>query len=225
MNELPEDSPPAYTPASISKAEINDLPLSWYDGEIDLVRTPDELDRALDHLGGEEILGFDTETRPSFRRGESYPPSLVQLAGESRVVIIQLQALGREWGALPGLFASGHVRKAGIAPRDDVKKLRGLFDFRPDGFHDLSEVARQAGFKQTGLRALAALVFGERVSKSEQVSNWSARELSRSQLLYAATDAWMTRRLYRRICEILADAPRQSDLPFEAPRAPTPGSP
>jgi ribonuclease D len=210
MQDLPNDDASApSTGRSISKAEINALPLRWYDGPLDLVRTPDELERALGHLAGDQVLGFDTETRPSFRRGESHPPSLVQLAGEHRVVIIQLRALGLDWGGLLALFTDAGVHKAGIAPHDDLRKLRDLRPFQPAGFHDLSVRAREAGYRQTGLRALAALLFGERVSKSEQVSDWSARQLTRAQILYAATDAWMTRRLW------LALAP---------PPPPTPGA-
>jgi ribonuclease D len=202
MDNLPMESENNDVPLlSISKEEINALPPCAYEGRIDFVRSPEELDASLAALAGHTLIGFDTETRPAFRRGESYPPSLVQLASDDVVVVVQLRALGGEIGPLRDLLSHGGVTKAGIAPRDDVRKLRDLFHFEPAGFHDLSDLARRRGYKQTGLRALAAMVLGVRVSKSEQVSNWARRDLSEAQVRYAATDAWMTRRLFARLSE------------------------
>lgn len=178
-----------------SKEDINCLPQTHYDGELILVREAAELEPALERLSRERVLGFDTETRPSFSKGKAYPPALIQLAGEDVVVIIQLQHVAFN-DAMAALLANVNCIKAGVAVRDDIKALQRLRHFNPAGFVDLSTCARDAGLETFGLRPLAANLLGVRVSKSAQCSNWGNASLTGPQIRYAATDAWISREIY-----------------------------
>lgn len=179
----------------ISKDEINRLPMKQYEGLIHLIRTTEEADRAVEKLKKESLLGFDTETRPSFRVGEYYQPSLLQLATENEVFLFQLKLSGLTNG-LCEILSNPDITKAGVSIKDDLRELRKLSDFEPAGFIELAEHAKKARIKNLGLRGLAALLLGFRVSKREQVSNWARSELTESQIRYAATDAWLGREIY-----------------------------
>ena len=179
----------------ITKAEINQLPMRHYDGPIHLLRTPEEADRAVDALNADTVLGFDTETRPAFRVGESYLPSLLQLATQDDVFLFQLKTTGLTQG-LRDILSNPTLIKTGVSIRDDISELRKIYDFKPAGFVELATCAKKAQIKNLGLRGMAALLFEFRISKREQVSNWARRDLSPSQITYAATDAWLGRKIY-----------------------------
>ena len=179
--------------APLSKEEINDLPMLTYEGEVMLVQTEGEMARALNFLKKETLLGFDTESRPSFKKGKSYPTSLIQLAGSELVVLIRLN-LTPFCGALAGLLA-------GVAIRDDIRALQKLHEFTPGGLADLAEMAKQRGIKAQGLRTLAAQLMGCRISKAAQCSNWAKKTLTPQQIRYAATDAWIGREIYLRMMD------------------------
>lgn len=191
-NDTPVDTE---APSSITREAINELPIRSYQGQVILVTSDDELAPAIEEIRKETLLGFDTETKPVFRPGVSHPPALVQLAGESCAWIFQLRNL-KKLNLLYSLFANARILKAGVALADDLKKLKELHDFKPAGFTEVGDLARKLGYTQTGLRTLAGLVLGFRVSKREQRSNWARTQLTTSQITYAATDAWVSRELY-----------------------------
>jgi len=180
---------------AITKAEINEKPLLEYTGPYSLINTDEDLQRVVPELKKEILLGFDTETRPAFRKGESYLPSLLQLGGEDHVWMFQLQKLS-DLTPLFGVLADAGIRKAGVAIQRDVQELRDLHEFTPDGFDDIGVLAENLGFRNTGLRPLSALLLGGRISKGAQVSNWAADTLTSKQQRYAATDAWVSREIY-----------------------------
>ena len=179
----------------ITKSEINELPMKQYEGVIHLCRTPEEAKQAAEKLKKEPLLGFDTETRPAFRKGESYDPSLLQLATETEVFLFQIQQTGLIQELLD-ILADRNILKVGVAIDRDISELQAVTDFEPDGFVELADHAKEANIKNLGLRGLTAILFGFRISKKEQVSNWARKELSLSQQRYAATDAWLGRKIF-----------------------------
>jgi ribonuclease D len=188
----------------ISKEEINALPIRRYEGEVCLVASPEDLARALADMrhpgGADTVVGFDTETRPAFKPGESYLPCLAQIATARAVYLFQLQR--DDFGAaIAEILSSPRIVKAGVAPHDDLRQLRKLFPFEEQSVIDLGALARRNGFKQSGVRGLAALVLGFRIPKGTKTSNWAAPRLSPQQIAYAATDAWACRELYLRFQE------------------------
>lgn len=184
----------------ISKDEVNALPVRRYEGEIVLVEDDAALRRAIADASEAGVLGFDTETRPAFRPGESYLPSVFQLATHRAVYVFQLR---RDFsGFLKATLEQPALVKAGVSVADDLKNLKKLFPFEEASVLDLGAVAKRHGFRQSGVRNLAALVLGYRVPKGAKTTNWAATRLTPQQLLYAATDAWVCRELYLRFREL-----------------------
>lgn len=179
----------------ISREDMLNLPVRRYEGEIVLVATRQQLARAEKDLLHEKVVGFDTETRPAFKKGESYPPCLVQLATADAVYLFQL----RETFVFPliaELMAASHIVKAGVSVADDLRGLKTVFPFADKNVIDLGKAARNSGMKQTGVRNLAGMLLGFRITKGNKTSNWAAHTLTPAQINYAATDAWACRALY-----------------------------
>ena len=181
----------------ILKSEINALPLIAWEGPIDLIETFPEMETAVKELYGETTLGFDTETRPSFKRGEYHPPALIQLASASKVYLFRISKT-KTLEPLRDLLESPHVIKCGVGIQDDVRELRKFSEFSADGFYEISKLTCELGYENKGLRALAGLLLGGRISKAAQVSNWARDQLDLKQIKYAATDAWVSRAIYLR---------------------------
>ncbi|WBF69261.1 3'-5' exonuclease domain-containing protein 2 [Desulfovibrio subterraneus] len=182
----------------ITKDEINELPLYRFEGQVELVRTEEELAAAVQRMRQENLLGFDTETRPTFRKGKINLPSLVQFACSDVVYLIQLNWLPLT-ESVKDLLADAAIVKTGVAVRDDIKDLQRLSFFEDAGVLDLGEVARSIGLETHGLRNLAANLLDVRISKGAQCSNWASRELTTQQIQYAATDAWISREIHLRM--------------------------
>lgn len=171
------------------------MPIRKYDGPIHLIQTPADAKQAAEALSAESLLGFDTETRAAFRAGESYSPTVLQLAGAKEVFLFQIGFTGLN-PELCEILSDPNILKAGVAIRDDLKELRKLAPFEPAGFVELATWAKKAKIKNLGLRGLGALLLGFRITKGAQVSNWAKRELTPAQIAYAATDAWVGREIY-----------------------------
>jgi len=195
MSEISEN--PTVEKRNISKAEINDLPLIAWEGEIQILETEEAMDAAVAELMSESHLGFDTETRPTFKKGDYYPPALIQLATEHCVYLFRISKTETFEPLLP-ILESPDILKTGVAIKDDVKELRAMEDFTPDGFVEIADVTLKLGYENRGLRALAGLLLEGRISKAAQVSNWARPELDNKQIRYAATDAWISREIYSR---------------------------
>ena len=186
---------------SVSRDEVNRLPIRRYAGSIRLVTTATDLGEAMQDLLQDGVVGFDTETRPAFRPGEGYLPSLVQFATASAVYLLQMQQ-HELFDATRDVLSSPKVIKAGVSVGDDVRALKKLFAFEERSMVDLGKVARRHGLRQTGVRNLAAIFLGARISKGAKTTNWAARRLTPEQIAYAATDAWTCRELYVRFKEL-----------------------
>jgi len=179
----------------MSKNEINECPLDYWNGPVSVVRNKEELQQAMAKLTGETILGFDTETRPAYKKGESYPPSLLQIASSDEAFIFQLNLLGFP-KVLRDILANPEIIKAGVSLDYDIRELNKLSSFNAAGFVDLGNRAKKAGIQNHGLRGLAAVCLGFRISKGAQTSNWAKKTLTPQQIRYAATDAWVGRNIY-----------------------------
>jgi ribonuclease D len=182
---------------SISREQLASLPIRRYEGEVRLLESAQALAHEAPAIRRESVLGFDTETRPAFRKGESYPPSLVQLAGEAVVWIFLLQRFDCS-SLLQEVFQS-EKPKAGIGVTDDLRQMKKVFAFEEASVVDVGALARRHGVEQTGLRNLAGIVLGYRIPKGSRTSNWGAARLTRQQIAYAAMDAWAARALYLRL--------------------------
>ena len=197
---------------SISREDMAKLPIRRYEGRICLVATPDDLEEARADLEQESIVGFDTETRPAFKKGESHLPALVQVATARAVYLFQLRRT-EVHPLLAGLLSDPRTLKAGVSLADDLRALKKVFPFEEKNMLDLGQVARRSGFEQTGVRNLAGILLGLRIPKGTKTSNWAARELSPAQITYAATDAWACRELtlrFQSLGLLRAKAPAES---------------
>jgi ribonuclease D len=164
-----------------------------------LINTLDQVKEVADELIKHKLIGFDTETRPSFRKGTQYYVSLLQLATEEMAFLIRLNEIGMP-GLIQEILEDSSIVKIGAAVLDDLRGLRKVsLGFEPQSFFDLNEELKKVGFENVGVRNLAAMVLNIRISKSEQVSNWEASELTEKQKLYAATDAWVCLEIYKKL--------------------------
>ncbi len=183
---------------SISAEEINDLPLKTFDGRTTVVSDPAALPRIVREVEKFGVVGFDTETRPSFRKGQVYKVSLLQMAVPQKAFLVRLNHTGVTQDLI-ALFENENIIKAGVGIRDDIRALQKLKPFEPAGFLDLSTLARQAGLQVESVKKLTALLLGFRISKGAQTSNWEAPAFTKKQVEYAATDAWVCLELYGKL--------------------------
>ena len=182
---------------SISKDELNALPLIYWEGRIEVLNTIEAMEIAVDTLKDKGLLGFDVETRPSFKKGEYYPPALIQIGDVDCIYLFRI-CKTKTFAPLLPILESETILKSGVAIKDDVKELKAMEDFHSSGFVEITDITRQLGYENRGLRALAGLLLQGRISKAAQVTNWEREELTEKQIRYAATDAWISRELYSR---------------------------
>ena len=178
-----------------------ELPIRRYEGSVYVVAGQPDLDRAMQDILREAVVGFDTETRPAFRPGESYLPSLVQFATANAVYLLQIQQRDL-FGAVREVLSSKKIIKVGVSVTDDLRNLKKSFEFDEKSIVDLGKVAERHGLEQTGVRNLAGIFLGTRIPKGTKTTNWAARRLTPQQIAYAATDAWACRELYLRFKEL-----------------------
>ena len=187
---------------TIAKEEIAELPIMAFEGKISVPLTSDQIEEAVNYLRQFKVLGFDTETRPNFRKGQHNKVALLQLSAGDRAFLFRLNKI-RLPNVVKQLLADESIIKVGAAIHDDLKALVSLSPFVPGGFVDVQSMAKQVGIEQAGLRPLAAMLMGIRISKAQQTSNWEISYLTEAQLLYAATDAWVSLEIYNRLSDML----------------------
>jgi ribonuclease D len=183
-------------PATIDKEELKKLPLAAFGGEIHVIDSRGGVKKFMPVLMKEKILGFDTETRPAFRKGRRNPVSLLQLSTEFHAFIFRVGLVGLP-NPLVQLLESRDVIKVGAAVHDDLIELAQVRRFKPEGFLDIQKYVEAFGIENKAVAKLAGIVLGFRISKSQQLSNWDAETLTDAQKLYAATDAWACYKIYR----------------------------
>lgn len=182
----------------ISNEETAALPAIEFRGEIRIVEREEEIDEACRRLMQEPVIGFDTETRPSFRPGVTFRVSLLQLSAPDVCYLFRLNKIPLARPILR-LLESRETLKIGADVAGDLRSLRQIRRFRDGGFVDLQAIAPEWGIAEKSLRKLSAIVLGQRVSKAQRLSNWEAATLTEKQRLYAATDAWVCTRIYDRL--------------------------
>lgn len=185
---------------SISPEEIGELSLAAFPGEITVIDAADShFFAAVRYLRRQRVIGFDTETRPTFSPEQhSSGTAILQLSGKEKAFLFRVQKLGLPKQLL-SILASSSIIKVGAATRDDVKGLQKVLGFTPRGFVDLQSMVWEYGIKDKSVKKMAAIILGVKISKAQQLSNWEAEHLSESQMKYAATDAWICREMYMKL--------------------------
>jgi len=183
---------------NLTAEELAGYELSWFKGEIVLVDNLKTFYEVFPRLLGSDLLGFDTETRPTFKKGRKNSVSLIQLSTGDLACLFRINKIGIP-DELVRLLSDPSVIKAGVAVHDDIRFLKGVKRFTPDGFTDLQNFVKNFGIQSSGLKKLAAIVLGFRISKRQQVTDWEAEILTEAQQVYAATDAWVCYQIYRKL--------------------------
>ena len=185
----------------ITKEEINVLPRKSFDGEIVYIDSLDAFHEFFPEINGTKLLGFDTETKPAFKKGQNNEVALLQLSTDCKAFLFRLNIIGMP-SALTEILSNEDIIKAGVALRDDIAGLRKLRDFEPAGFIDLQDYVKEFSIEDNGLKKLVANILGFQISKRQQTSNWEHEILTEAQIEYAATDAWVCNLIYQRLKEI-----------------------
>lgn len=183
---------------ALTKEEAAAYPLGSFDKRIVLIDRDEQVKAAVDELFEGKILGFDTETKPSFSKGSKHTVALLQLGTEDKVFLFRLKMLST-FKPLNQLLSDKSVIKTGVAIHDDVRSLQRKFMFVPGGFVEIQDMVKQHGIESFGLRGLPPLLLGFRISKNQQLSNWEAPVLTDAQMQYAATDAWVSLLIYKKL--------------------------
>ena len=184
---------------AIQKDVLHTLPPLEYQGGISVVDTVEQARVALRELRRHRLIGFDTETRPSFRKGHTHKVALMQLATDDFCFLFRLNKLG-VFDALKDFLEDGAITKVGLSVHDDFNVLRrSCPDLDPKGFIELQSYVKGFGITDISLQKIYAIVFGQYISKNQRLTNWEAAELTSHQQCYAATDAWACLKIYRHL--------------------------
>lgn len=180
----------------ISDEEVKLLPKVSFEGEVEVIEDFREQNIAADYLlSHTTVIGFDTESRASFKKGVINKIALLQLSGAGRAYLIRVNRVKLSQGIIKLLESPKHI-KVGVALKEDVKELRSITDFEPKGFLDLQRVVGDFNIGELGLKKMSAIVLGVQISKAQRLSNWEATTLTESQIRYAATDAWISEQIF-----------------------------
>jgi len=206
----------------ITKEEVNKLPLAEFSGNIILVDDIHLIKEAVDDLKTHSIVGLDTETKPSFQRGIMHKVSLLQISTQNKCYLFRLNKIGFP-DELLTFLADENIKKIGLSLRDDLIGLKKRHIFNSNNFIDLQAIAKDYGILELGLQKMFAIIFGQKISKSQRLSNWENIELSPQQQHYAALDAWASLMIYQELIkckklkkkqlqELIAKTTPQQDL-------------
>ena len=192
---------------AIDKARVAEMPVVEFSGPIVLVDSEDKLDSALADLNAHSIVGFDTETKPSFKKGCANKVALMQLSTDNCNYLIRLNRIGIP-EKLKSFLENESIVKVGLSIHDDFSVMRRSTPLEPKGFVELQHYVRQFCIKDSSLQKIYAIVFGKRISKKQRLTNWEAQELTPQQQAYAALDSWACLHIYRYLSEGKFDAAR-----------------
>lgn len=190
--------------SNITNEQTATLPAAHFDGKIVVVERDAHIAAVCRDLAQQKVIGFDTETRPSFKAGISNKVALLQLSTPNRCYLIRLCKM-RLHNALLKILSNPNILKIGADVAGDIRSLHALRHFNERGFIDLQKIAGQWGIEEKSLRKLSAIVLGQRVSKAQRLSNWEASTLTPQQQMYAATDAWICIKIYKQLLATPSD--------------------
>ena len=185
----------------ITKEAISELPLEEFTGRIIVIDTLRDVEKAVGYLSEFQSVGFDTETRPSFKKGQRYKISLMQISTDEACFLFRLYRIGIP-EALEEFLANEKVLKIGLSLRDDFGAMRKRTDIQPANFLDLQNYVGQFGIEDASLQKIYAILFNKKISKGQRLSNWEADVLSDAQKKYAALDAWACLKIYNQLKQI-----------------------
>jgi ribonuclease D len=183
---------------SITKEEMNGLEQEEFNGKIVMVTKQEEVDEAVAYLMQFPCVGFDTETRPCFKKGQYFKISLMQIATEDTCFLFRLNYIGIPQ-PLVDLLKSNRILKIGLSLRDDFGAIRKRVNITPVHFLDLQVFVKPFGIEDASLQKIYAIVFQKKISKTQRLSNWEAEKLTGLQQKYAALDAWACLKIYNRL--------------------------
>lgn len=185
---------------TISKEQVAELPVEVFAGKIVVVDHINKIERAVAHLTQQNEIGFDTETKPAFVRGQVNNVALLQLSTMEVSYLFRLNKIGYP-DDLDDIICNPNIKKIGLSLRDDFAAIRKRSDKKPQNFIDLQSFVDDYGIDDNGLQRIYAILFGKRISKSQRLSNWEAPQLTEPQKHYAAMDAWACLRIYKYLIE------------------------
>ncbi len=195
---------------SITKEEVAQLPVETFEGRIIVVQTENEVDKAVSYLKKHTLIGFDTETKPTFKKGVINKVALLQLSTADCCFLFRLNYVGFT-PSLIELLANPDIKKIGLSIKDDFGSLRKRENFTPKGFVELQDIVPDYNIQEKSLQKIYALLFGKKISKNQRLSNWENDILTDAQKKYAATDAWACCKIYDRLMDLNA----KSSLGFD----------
>lgn len=184
------------------KTEIQNLPRTIFEGRIITIQTAQEADKAVDYLMSHDILGIDTETRPSFRKGTFYKVALLQISTHDTCFLFRINMFGIT-PSIKKILEDCSITKVGLSLKDDLHQLSQRCDFTPGIYIDIQQTAKEIGIADRSLQKIYANLFGKKISKNQQLSNWEAQTLSEAQKSYAATDAWACIKIYEEMKRLI----------------------
>lgn len=198
---------------TISKQQLSVLPAAQFNGELRLVEDEEEIKDAIDKLRESDIIGFDTETRPTFRKGQSNTVSLIQLSTRKTCYLFRINHVGLA-KPIVDLLEDPSIKKIGLSIHDDFHNLNKIMEIHPEGFIELQNYVKKFRIADNSLTKIYAIIFGKRISKGQRLTNWEADQLTSSQQAYAALDAMACVEIYDHISAGLFDPAQSPYLTF-----------
>ncbi|MBF0649012.1 MULTISPECIES: 3'-5' exonuclease [Dysgonomonas] len=184
---------------TISKEELSVMPMERFDGRIIVVQSESEAEKAAAYLKKQTAIGFDTETRPAFRKGVSHQIALMQLSTDDTCFLFRLNIIGLP-DCLAEILVNPAIKKIGLSLKDDFSAIhKRNAAFVPSNFIELQSFVKNYGIEDNGLQRIYGILFEKRISKGQRLSNWEADVLSDAQKMYAAIDAWACLKIYNEL--------------------------
>lgn len=183
---------------AIDKGNLANLPNVDFNGEIEVIDTPEKVSPAIQRLSQETIVGFDTETRPNFRKGQNHQVALIQISTLEKSYLFRICATGL-MPEIISLIEDANIMKVGLSLKDDFHMLNKINQLEPQNFVELQQLVKEYSITDASLQKIYGIIFGQRISKGQRLSNWEATELSVAQQHYAAIDAWACLKIYQHL--------------------------